>query len=352
MLSFKNFCERVKNELPDLLAQNAVHGIHVKQIIKNNGIVCTGIIFQTDDSNISPIIYLDSYYESYRNGRVFANILYDIAETYEQHKPEKNFDVNMIQNFATAKEHISCRLVNLDLNKEQLKNCPYKKIDDLAVTYHLEFESIENAIATIAINNKLLEGYGITIDELDSLARENMKNLSTPLFQNMETLLVERLLEDIMLSFDIDEKEAMELIKNSYDGSQSMYVLSNEQNMYGACLILDNDVMDMVAHEVGERFYVIPSSVHECLILPFDGNMEHYKEYEQMVKDVNDTQVQQNEILSYKMYMVDARKHIFMSCERAYEMEQKMQEKGKEQSQEFVQNKQHRVDVKPIAPKC
>lgn len=339
MLSFKEFCERVRNELPDLFARNEIFRINIEQITKNNGTFCMGLTFQTDAINISPVIYLEPYYKSYTNGRVFANVLYDIAETYENYKPKKNFDVNSITNFDIAKEYINCRLVNFELNKQELENRPYKKLEDLAITYHLEFETMENGAATVAINNKLLERYGITTDELDALARENMKKLSPPFFQNMETLLLERMLEEVILSLDIDENEATELIKNSYQGTQSMYVVSNKQKMYGASAILDHDIMDMIADKFGEKFYVIPSSIHECLVIPFDGNIEQYKKYEQMVKDVNDTQVERNEILSYKMYMIDAKKHVFMSCEHAYEMEQKMQKKEQKQSKEFIQDK-------------
>ena len=84
-----------------------------------------------------------------------------------------------------------------------------------------------------------------------------------------------------------------------------LYVLSNTNSINGAATILYDDVMKSFAeeHEV-ERVIILPSSLHEVLILKDDGimNAESLKE---MVKSVNDTELNPEDILSYSVYYFD-----------------------------------------------
>lgn len=61
------------------------------------------------------------------------------------------------------------------------------------------------------------------------------------------------------------------------------------------------------ADKIDSSFYIIPSSVHEVLLLPSE-NFEDGMELKSMIKEINDTQIEVGEILSYSLYWFDKNK--------------------------------------------
>ena len=57
----------------------------------------------------------------------------------------------------------------------------------------------------------------------------------------------------------------------------------------------------MIAEELDEDICILPSSIHECLIMPVNDETD-FAELRRIVKKVNDTEVSETEILSYNIY--------------------------------------------------
>lgn len=66
--------------------------------------------------------------------------------------------------------------------------------------------------------------------------------------------------------------------------------------------ILDKKTLRMIADKVGDRFIVLPSSLHETIILPPKDETE-YEWLATQVRAVNDSQVDIEERLSYHVYV-------------------------------------------------
>ena len=103
-----------------------------------------------------------------------------------------------------------------------------------------------------------------------------------------------------------------------------MYVLSNERKSYGAASMICPGVMEKVDQLFPEGFYILPSSIHETLIIPKDGAMTP-KELGEMVREVNRTEVLREEVLSDRVYEYDREKgkirQVTESLEKARVME-------------------------------
>ena len=80
-----------------------------------------------------------------------------------------------------------------------------------------------------------------------------------------------------------------------------MYVLSNRDKQYGAAYMFDTEVMDRIAEEIGGDIVVIPSSIHESILLRKQEDMD-FDFLRKMVKEVNRTQLYPTEILSDEVY--------------------------------------------------
>ena len=84
-----------------------------------------------------------------------------------------------------------------------------------------------------------------------------------------------------------------------------MYVLSNEQRAFGAAYMLDEQVLEQIRQELDCAFYVLPSSVHECMILPDCVGISP-AELKALVEEVNRTQVEPEEVLTDSVYHFDS----------------------------------------------
>ena len=81
-----------------------------------------------------------------------------------------------------------------------------------------------------------------------------------------------------------------------------MYILTNRCRTFGAAEIFDRKTLRMTADKIGDGFIVLPSSVHETIVLPSMEEAE-YTRLADMVREVNDTQVDAEERLSYHVYV-------------------------------------------------
>lgn len=80
-----------------------------------------------------------------------------------------------------------------------------------------------------------------------------------------------------------------------------MFVLTNESNLFGAACIIYPNLLQHYASEAQTDFYILPSSIHEIILVPTLENSD-YQELSEMVQEVNDTQLQDDEILSTHAY--------------------------------------------------
>ena len=92
-----------------------------------------------------------------------------------------------------------------------------------------------------------------------------------------------------------------------------MYVLSNRDRVFGAAGILYDRILSSAGARLEEDFYVLPSSVHEVILVP--GHVAgSEKELHAMVHEVNHTQVEPEEVLSENVYHYDRKKHCLSIC--------------------------------------
>ena len=80
-----------------------------------------------------------------------------------------------------------------------------------------------------------------------------------------------------------------------------MFVLTNESNLFGAACIIYPNLLQHYAAEAQTDFYILPSSIHEVILVP-TLDCDNYPELSEMVQEVNDTQLQDDEILSIHAY--------------------------------------------------
>ena len=85
-MEYNDFVEQVKEKIQDFLPEKfADASVTVNQVVKNNDCVLDGLTIRTEESNISPTVYLNPYFEQIQDGAEMDDVLGQIAATYQAH---------------------------------------------------------------------------------------------------------------------------------------------------------------------------------------------------------------------------------------------------------------------------
>ena len=183
------FAEVVKAGLEEAHPECSVM---VHKVTKNNNLVLTGISIRSREVNLAPTIYMDSYYNDYKDGRPVSEIIAEVERAYDAHKVEQDFDVSSITDFNHVQDKICYKLVNRDKNKELLSDAPYLPFHDLAVIFYVVVSEDRVGTGTVTVHNHLMEMWGNPdIKELYRIAKNNTQKRYKGRVSNMMEIMGE-----------------------------------------------------------------------------------------------------------------------------------------------------------------
>ena len=323
MMSIKEFMQYIADNVKDYLPpafENA--DVTVEEVHKNNDTLLHGIIIRNEDEQACPRIYLDQMYEDYKMGKDLDECVGDVADVrVEADAPELAQYMDYLKDYENAKPMLQVRLCDPEKNKEANKERVLTKCGDFVATYNLNLNQNKRGVASIPVGTAMLELWNVTKEQLhqDAMQADKMR---TPTFVSVEDVVM-NLTDPTYVAHNYleDSKDTMDVEPNS------LFCLSNENKFNGASYIIHEDITQKIGEMIGGDYYVLPSSIHETLIVP-DTGLHDVNELEAMVKEVNETQVAPDEILSDKVQHYDSKEHIL---ENARTFEQR-KEKEKEQT--------------------
>lgn len=287
-MEYKELVEYIKMNAGYIAGEGG--NITINHVIKNNGCEMDGLVIMEKGKDIAPTIYLDSFYELYTNGENIKNIIRQIEVIYEQNKNNVTFDVNILKHFDTIKDKIVYKVVNYRSNEKLLEQVPHKRILDLAVVFYCLLDNEYGRSATALIYNNNLKNWNVTIDDVYKAALKNTPDLLHSKISSMAALF-----EKCGVNVDGEEVDLKDYVPSD------MYVLTNESKLNGAACILYENVLYDFAQKLGADLYILPSSVHEVILLP-KLSMFEKDELVNMVKEVNTEGVAADEVLSDHVY--------------------------------------------------
>ena len=344
MMDFEEFKNSIADQIRDYLPEKYEDAsVSLQEVTKNNDTVLTGLLIRTEDSNIAPNIYLENFFEQYQDGREMDDILQNIADVRVQHEMEQGFDVSKITDFDQVKDNIICKLINAELNADYLADKPHTMVEDLAVVYAIDLGGSEAGHMSAPITNHLMEEYGVTAEQLHDIALHNLSESQIE-FKTMRDVLV-----DMMFPDGIQEGDPRAFMLPPEEENPSMYVLSNAEKLNGAAALLDAKTMEDISEKLGGDFIVLPSSIHETIVLPLNEDMDRHT-LEAMVQDVNAGQVAPEERLSDHVYMYDSQEKELVLADKMEERQQQRaeaQKDAKEAEQSDKPGKAEKGEKKP-----
>ncbi len=276
MREFENYIvEHLKERLPEC-------EITSRHVLKNNGKELTGVCIKANDSNIGPNIYIDKVYNRYIDGEDLDIILDELQLVYETNSnPE--FNLGNLTIFHDVKDKLDIKVINTALNEEYLQNVPSMKFMDLSIVARIKIS--DNA--TITITNAMLNEWKLDKAYVLGCAIANTLSSDKLYIKPIGQVIAE------MTSLDVPEEvdDAFYVCRTEADNGQ-----------YGARAMLFNKQLMEFAKSIDSDLYVIPSSIHEILLIQIKSNASH-NEINDMIKDVNSTAVENEDILSDHVYI-------------------------------------------------
>lgn len=275
--------------------------IVIENITKNNNQELKALIFVNENSKLSPTIYLNSYYEKYSFDNTLNEICNDILGIYnnsinDENKPKIVID-DMVD-YNKIKSKICFKLINLEKNKSLLSKIPYMTFNDLAIVFYININDINDStkeIGTILIKNELFKQWNITLTDLYNDAYNNTKIIFNNTIKTMY---------DVVLNIASNNNiKLTDLIMDDLDQAP-MYVAGNTTNINGAVCILYNDLLMDFANHIDSDFYILPSSIHEVILIPENDELDP-KELQEMVSTINVSEVPVEDVLSDSIYKFD-----------------------------------------------
>ncbi len=300
-LAYEDFLVSMKQELSGYLGED--YQIELKHVIKNNGIILDGLLIRGCKESVSPSIYLNQYYEQFCEGRDFLEIAEEILNIYEQSNDEsREIGLNFRYEFNEMKSMITFRIVNYEKNQILLRTVPHLRILDLAVTFHCIVRLDDDGIGSIRITEEHRRAWKVKLEDLWEIALENSSRLFPAVIRPMEDVVM-----NLMEHNNLLEDNCNLDFRNECSSNSSMYILTNQKGINGASCLLYPHVLDEFSKKLGCDFYILPSSIHELILVPqvlaSDKVMGHSRlELENMVKEINETQVAEEEVLSDSVY--------------------------------------------------
>lgn len=302
MVAVKMFAEGVTKQIKDYLPpeyQDIECTVTEQQ--KNNGTWLTGICFHIPGENISPLVYMEPFYDEIRQGKPINEVMEKIAEQAVNSRGIQNEMAEIrMDDYASVKDHLNMILVNTKANRRVLSRMPHREMEDLSAIVRVEIPMPEGkGTGSVKVTNDLMEYWGVDEEQLFNTALKNMEKNASPMLMDIENVM-----EEILSGTSENHNLLASPGEINRSPFETMYVLSNASRINGAAMLLSPDVMKRIGEIFPEGVYILPSSIHEVLIVPKNGKAEP-AELGKMVREVNRAEVAKEEVLSDRIYEYD-----------------------------------------------
>ena len=237
------------------------------------------IALRSEEYNCAPVIYMDPELESMDDSELAEHLI-------KMFKDEaKNICINDLINRENVLKTVQPKLVSgTNIPAFNEKHIPFVKFEDLIIYFTIPVPDSIDKNASVQVNHSIMQNLGLSTDELLPIALENMSHVAT-----VNGLI--NVIADLLGSAPADAS-----------AEKPMLVVSNESKISGAAAILCKSVQERIASMIGEKYAILPSSVHEviCVAYKTDEELDYLKN---TVREINETEVDEGERLSNNVYI-------------------------------------------------
>ena len=265
-MTYEDFLRQVQKDLQDSFTNQTEEKytkvtIGIGNVNKIQGEPYRGITFVNGNSHIKGHFNMQQAYHLSEHGYSYDEILRQVEEAIKQEvDTAPGFSLEDLQDYSKMKSTLMMQLIPQKGNEENLRKLPHQKIEDLALVYRFDAGGHSGMTATMLITNDSLKEYGITEEQLHQDALENAPVSHPAILKSMREMLAEMGAGGGMAPSP---------------GEPVMMVATTEDSRMGASVIQYPGFLEEATEKMGGDFFILPSSIHEMLLLPDDGRTNY-----------------------------------------------------------------------------
>lgn len=279
-MEYEAFKNKMREKLQERMGSKGE--VKVIQLKENNGGLRDELAYVVNDNNLTPGLWLEDIYELSKEYS-FEECLDGVEEAFNNRlKLSKSA---LYKPWEEAKEYLQVKVINAAWNKDNLKEIPHINYLDLAIIF------------TVGGLEEDIEWTGLTVKY------EHLKKWGIELAEFLETAIKKIYGEEEFSIRGVDEcLNPKWRVLGTDDGI--IYVMTNKQEEFGATAIVRVDLIREFANKVQSDLYIIPSSLHEILLIP-TNKMNDRALLKKSLKTVNQFLVKPSDCLSENIYYFD-----------------------------------------------
>ena len=321
--------ELFTEELTECIINMAEPGeeVTVRKILKNNDTAFDSVTVKQPGCNMTPTLYFQDLKRSFDEGMEMdelARSVLSYSRTGSGVWPAEDFDPG---DYSYFRDKVMFRLVSSGKNRQYLRHRPHRSNLDLEIVYYYQCRIGKESMGTISVGDEDLNRWGISEEDIYRDALRNTPILNPPVICPITDLLnsftdpdgmpdlgapVRDMDPDGMPDLgapvrDADPDEGVDIGLPVYEpdlygnAPVPLLVLTNESKYCGAACMLYEGLLRDLSDEIRSDLFIIPSSIHEVLLLPDEGEFSE-EELSALVCEINAHFINPSEILSDHVY--------------------------------------------------
>lgn len=309
-MTYEEFVTAVVANMKALLSKD-LEGtiIEPQRVEKLQGRSYYGVSFKTKDSDIAAALDLQDVYETYLAGENLSTIAAQLVEQFTSNAyPAPHVSAQDLTDYNRVLPHLYLQMIAQDGNEAMLSKIPHKNVEDMAMVYRIDIPVDPNTTGSALVTMGILKSWNISEEKLYADAMIHCPQNFPARIRGMSEVMAE------MTGLPIDVLPP---------DKEQMFVVTCKDGTMGAGCIGYPDFMLQASRIVNGSFFLLPSSIHEVLLVRDDRKTD-YHDLEEMVKTVNLEEVAPEDRLTNSVYHYDAKTRKF---ERASDHAQRVKEK-------------------------
>lgn len=321
--------ELFTEELTECIINMAEPGeeVTVRKILKNNDTAFDSVTVKQPGCNMTPTLYFQDLKRSFDEGMEMdelARSVLSYSRTGSGVWPAEDFDPG---DYSYFRDKVMFRLVSSGKNRQYLRHRPHRSNLDLEIVYYYQCRIGKESMGTISVGDEDLNRWGISEEDIYRDALRNTPILNPPVICPITDLLnsfldpeegtdphtpvrdtdPEESTDPHTPVCDTDPDEGDEIEVPVYEPDLygntpvPLLVLTNESKYCGAACMLYEGLLRNLSDEIRSDLFIIPSSIHEVLLLPDEGEFSE-EELSALVCEINAHFINPSEILSDHVY--------------------------------------------------
>lgn len=272
------------------------------EVVKANDCRLYGVSVRFEDMMAGANVYMDDLFEEYQKGADFDELIEEFVRRceYALDVPPPLLAQSEDMEFEEVKSRLTLKLLDVRNNLSYMNGKPYIDVGNgLALIAVINCERSITSEWAISVTNDLLDIMDV---DKETLLTEAMKNT-----QELEPAELVSLTEFFMRTVQMGERSTNLLEEEMPDEireSNGAYCLSNRSKCQGAAALFYPGVMDRISEVISSGYYVIPSSIHELIIVP-DNSRVKAEDLACLLDEGNRSVVEREDILSYNIFHYD-----------------------------------------------